>query len=174
MTYNAVHFRVAKALGNATDHLCIQCPRRAHGWAYQHTAEEPMWSNGAPYSDNPADYAPMCASCHKKLDNSKRPELVETYRNLALHAGAVNAHRRSTEPEYDKEVRKKISDAARASWQDADRAERMRRTNSIEQLKVAGAAASRVRRRCSCGMVSNPAGIGRHQKSTGHKGHEDL
>lgn len=71
-TYSAVHQRVKKVRGAASEHRC-KCDATARQWAYQHGDPNerigPM-HNGelAPYSTNIQAYEPMCVPCHKKYD----------------------------------------------------------------------------------------------------------
>lgn len=40
--------------------------------------------------------------------------------------------------------------------------------------KIGGKVSTRLRRQCTCGVISHPAGIGNHQKSTGHVGYTEV
>lgn len=65
----AVHFRLVRKWGRAPIHLCITCFKPAQQWAYLHTAgTNTKFECGSPYSYDEEDYAPMCRSCHVKLD----------------------------------------------------------------------------------------------------------
>src|SRR5262245_1867308 len=64
--YRKIHRRLRKVRGPAGMYSCISCGEPAECWAYQIDDE-------TGYSDNVEDYAPMCQSCHRKLDWSRRP-----------------------------------------------------------------------------------------------------
>ena len=125
--YQRAHWAVVRARGEARGHPCIGCGKPAIHWAYQHqAAQEMISSEGWPYSWDPADYEPMCRSCHKRLDLSKMSK----------------------------------EDAA-----------------ALLQSQIDGgssAGCSRLRRCDECGLVSHQAGVGRHQKASGHVGHTDV
>lgn len=68
--YPAVHARLRRLQGPASDHTCITCGSAAEEWAYQHTAPDERISEatGLPYTTDLAHYAPMCLSCHHQFD----------------------------------------------------------------------------------------------------------
>lgn len=77
ISYSTAHKRVATDRGRAADHPCSnQCGNQADSWAYRGGAEleliEERPSNHIKktvrYSANPADYDPMCWSCHARKD----------------------------------------------------------------------------------------------------------
>lgn len=68
MKYIQVHYTLKQRFGPARSHLC-GCGAPAAEWAYQHTGTPLFDENvGCVYSENLEDYAPMCLSCHNKLD----------------------------------------------------------------------------------------------------------
>lgn len=68
-TYGALHNRIRRDRGKATDHLCIECGQQASHWAYDHTDPEELFSDdNFPYSPDPGRYRPMCVPCHKVYD----------------------------------------------------------------------------------------------------------
>lgn len=72
VSYTAAHAQVRASRGPADTHRCLKCSRQAKDWAYQHTAgaAELQTPKGSPFSMNPADYAPMCGTCHSALDQA--------------------------------------------------------------------------------------------------------
>ena len=64
--YRRIHRLLRKVRGRAEDYACISCEKPAQHWAYQN-------NDGTKYSEDLEDYAPMCQSCHKKMDWSHRP-----------------------------------------------------------------------------------------------------
>jgi hypothetical protein len=59
--YRRIHRRLRRVRGPAKNYDCISCRKPAQCWAYQK-------EDGTQYSDDIEDYAPMCESCHRKLD----------------------------------------------------------------------------------------------------------
>lgn len=118
-TYEQIHAGLFFLRGKASDHPCIACgdTEKAHQWAYQHTAavgDELCDDRGQPYSlDLLNDYAPMCTSCHRKLDSG----------NQLIDQGPRRRARMAADPEFDRRMR----EAARKPWQDKDYADRMAR-----------------------------------------------
>ena len=78
--YEAAHRRLRRAKGSARQYACTHCAeRQALQWAFIHGSpgEKPagVQRNGrphGPYSLNPDEYMPLCASCHKLYDNAHR------------------------------------------------------------------------------------------------------
>lgn len=70
-SYAAVHDRLRRERGRASEHDCIACGEQASQWAYQHNDPEPLLNAaGMPYSTRINHcYAPMCRSCHGQLDS---------------------------------------------------------------------------------------------------------
>jgi len=71
MSYSTAHDRIARVRGKAIQHKCCSCGGPARQWAYQGSDQELVNEAGLRYSENPDDYAPMCSSCHKRLDVPK-------------------------------------------------------------------------------------------------------
>lgn len=77
VTHYTVHEYLARERGPARNHTCVECGKPADEWAYQHTGETQYGktSDGVnwdslPYSEDLNDYAPMCRSCHRRLDKT--------------------------------------------------------------------------------------------------------
>ena len=133
-----------------------------------------------PFSLDPTYYEPMCKSCHRKHDLQKDPHLraraVARGKDLAALAQARWSEKYTGDPQF----RKRADDHARGMATPESRAaggraaaERRREDPGKdfayrEARRVTGLATSTLRRVCSCGLVSNPGAIGRHQKATGH------
>lgn len=63
-----LHQNLRRHKGSASAHRCIGCGGQGYDWAFQHTGP----------ADNPENYAPMCRSCHRKLDYSKGTPIPST------------------------------------------------------------------------------------------------
>lgn len=145
-TVEQIHAGLLYQFGKASWRKCIRCSRQAKHWAYQYTAgeNELRSGTGTPYSENLYDYLPLCISCHRKQDLATDPRLKAIGEDFM-------AKRRET-------LRIK---------EDLGFYGDIRRKNVQEVNKR--------RRRClECGKMSNPGGLGFHQKGTGHTGWEDV
>lgn len=72
-TYRAVHARVQRERGPATQKQCAHCGGQAHHWAYDRTDPSPLKGTtprGIPaeYSADANRYAPLCRRCHSIFD----------------------------------------------------------------------------------------------------------
>lgn len=73
-SYQAVHQRIRKQRGKASEHQCVQCEGKqaAAHWAYDHSdPNERVGTDGGcelSYSTDPMRYQPMCTPCHKAYD----------------------------------------------------------------------------------------------------------
>lgn len=201
MTATKVHTRLREERGRAAEYVC-ECGQPAVDWAYQYNGDPELYDpKGRPYSEDIGCYAPMCRGCHRRLDVSTDPRLVGRYRELGRKQvqylaglresdpdfaakmkevgqklGAHQLKLRQENPVYDIRMREigkrniraalqstkdRMSDPEFAAKVSADRAAAARQANSIK-------------RTCAeCGKTATPAGIGRHQKSSGHKGYTD-
>lgn len=77
LTYIGAHRRVFWSKGRASEHACVECGGPAKQWAYDHGDPNELIGDHGPnkglrYSADPAHYQPMCASCHRRLDNTHR------------------------------------------------------------------------------------------------------
>ena len=180
-TYNAVHGRLATKRGRARDQTC-PCGRQAQDWAYQHTGEVLYSPAGQVYSADLDDYVAMCRKCHRKLDREMTPE--------RMVAGAkATRERYLADPEFAARMRA-TGAAGRAATRKRFLADPEFAAKQLMNLTKNGGAAGRaagasaaggkatssIRRWClACGLESNPAGIGTHQKFNGHDliGYED-
>jgi len=147
MGYKEIHTTLRRTVGSASQFLC-DCGEPAEDWAYQFTAgdQELRDENGSnPYSLDPADYAPMCRSCHVRFDLEHDTHKAESMQDrLARNATAI-AQRRLTDPEFGEKNRQNVI------------------------------AMNKRRRQCAeCNRISNPAGLSSHQAGSGHTGWKDL
>lgn len=82
--YAAIHDRIRRLRGTASNHRCVDCDCPAMDWSY--TYQDPneliaQWcGRPTPYSADPAFYVPRCKSCHKIHD-------------LAMQGGDESGHR---------------------------------------------------------------------------------
>ena len=89
--YKIVHQRLARERGPAKNHSCA-CGSQAFQWAYQYTGD-PEYRDpegGFPFSENLDDYAPMCRSCHARLDMEKaglQANSTSGIRGVSWHQG---------------------------------------------------------------------------------------
>lgn len=78
-SYLEAHDRLAERFGGASSYLCV-CGKQAEHWAYQHSGTPVVDEKERVYSLDPGDYAPMCRSCHFKMDNELSPKRAEAHR----------------------------------------------------------------------------------------------
>lgn len=78
--YRAVHKRVQRLRGPASDHPCQRCDaHQAEEWAYDHadphpiTATHPRSGRPVTYSLDPAHYLALCKPCHAQFDARSIP-----------------------------------------------------------------------------------------------------
>ena len=124
--YNAAHRTVKYLWGKASQFLCIKCGKQAQDWAYdgKDPTELFAYDPGAEHREGvqpmrfsiwPEFYAPMCRSCHKKMDlgflkvknwrngDSSRRRMLPTPRTEAewdAHLRRVKADRRKSVAKY--------------------------------------------------------------------------
>ncbi len=76
--YVAVHMRVSRINGKASDSLCADCESQAEDWSYdnQDPDELMVMRNGSniKYSAKPEHYEPRCRRCHKAFDAKHKEE----------------------------------------------------------------------------------------------------
>lgn len=180
ITYSRAHARVRAVRGSASGYIC-RCGEPAEDWAYQHSAgdEEIRTNGGPPYSLNLDDYAPMCRACHIQFDTENDiqrqarradPAFREAMRQRGEDVGTLRAVRMGEDPTFDEQMRDASRRGARTVVQrmltDKEFGTRLREVRRRNNT---------VRRRCDeCGFISSPAGMGNHQRSTGHKGYERV
>jgi hypothetical protein len=71
-TYSAVHERLRRHRGRASEHPCEFCGDQAGFWAYDHLDPDPQHHRtlGCPYSLDILHYVPLCGSCHQSFDRA--------------------------------------------------------------------------------------------------------
>lgn len=194
-TYIEVHESLKKQYGSARSHAC-RCGEPAAEWAYQYTGEGEMRDDDGrrPHTTDLADYAPMCRSCHVRFDLEHDPVFAEALlTSLSHNAREIAALRRADPVLYEEMVergrkmgtlrgeRMKTDPAFAEQQREGSRRgamtflERMRTDLDFrERISASRRANALKRRRClECGFVSNAAGIGTHQKHTGHEGWDE-
>lgn len=94
-SYHAVHARLARTRGAATEHPCEDCGdvERRHQWSYVRACPGELLGgvhgrhkNPMPYCLHVEHYAPRCRSCHDKLDTSPLAS-VRRLRSIMLVGG---------------------------------------------------------------------------------------
>lgn len=74
--YQAVHAKLAKHRGRASEHPCVHCGVTAAQWAYTYDApdEDVAIENGVPvrFSRQTRYYMPLCGPCHRRFDNAHK------------------------------------------------------------------------------------------------------
>lgn len=68
-TWAAVHKRLERQLGRASERECIDCGGPAKEWSYTYGAnDELVDAKGLRYSEDFTFYAPRCIPCHRRYD----------------------------------------------------------------------------------------------------------
>ncbi len=68
--YRAVHGRLLRLRGRASQFECVDCGGRGEDWSYDHTDPNPGFDHrGCPYSTDLSRYQPRCKSCHANFDD---------------------------------------------------------------------------------------------------------
>lgn len=69
--YDAVHHRLIRWKGKASNYKCIDCADPAEEWSYSNAdANERICEKGRRYSFDPDHYDPRCVPCHRAFDAS--------------------------------------------------------------------------------------------------------
>ncbi len=69
VSYEAVHYRVRRLRGKASDHQCTDCGSQARHWSYDHDSDLERYAQGkGAYSIEIDHYSPRCVPCHKTFD----------------------------------------------------------------------------------------------------------
>jgi hypothetical protein len=69
-SFSAIHQRLRKIRGLATNYACVDCGKPAQHWSYDHACpdERRDFKLGLPFSIDLDHYQPRCVPCHKRLD----------------------------------------------------------------------------------------------------------
>jgi len=189
MTYSAVHQMLRNTIGSASEFTC-DCGEPAEDWAYQHSAGERELRSAdgtTPYSEDSADYAPMCRTCHIQFDiendiarqiRRSDPVFQAAMVERGTYVGTLKAEMMQADPEFAERMREASVRGAKTMAQRmqddpayGDPIRAVRRAN----MKKVGDAVSRIRRQCSeCDLISSPGGMGRHHQISGHEGWTQL
>ena len=82
LTYEIVHQRVRRELGNPEEYACAHCLKAAKEWAYDHLdPEERRNTRGrddGPFSVDFNHYMPLCVKCHRIFDNGRRAQRLRS------------------------------------------------------------------------------------------------
>lgn len=159
--------------------MCPSCHVRLDGSTVQGRAvlaelhrTDPVWKQGLLERFREAGFREACSRGGVAVADRRAsdPEFDKWFREASGRGQEVVAARRAADPEFDQRLREngrragKAVAARRAADPDFDKLFR-------ENLAAQRAASVRKRRRClECGKVSNPNGIGLHQRATGHVG----
>lgn len=68
--YGAMHDRLRRDRGSASQRVCVDCGGPARHWSYDHLDPEVLVDArlGIPYSRKEEHYEPRCVPCHKLFD----------------------------------------------------------------------------------------------------------
>lgn len=86
--YVTVHI-LRQIWGNASEHRCEKCGRKAEQWAYQYNSEHELDWKGTVYSADLSCYAPMCRSCHRKFDIQHDERIRDALAKGGVRVGAL-------------------------------------------------------------------------------------
>jgi hypothetical protein len=74
--YPAVHQRMRRVRGSASEHACVECGATAAAWAYDksdpHELTAVVQGRRVTYSADIGRYEPMCTACHKLRDQPSK------------------------------------------------------------------------------------------------------
>ena len=101
--YAGAHYRVRTRRGPAGAQKCTDCGAPAYEWAYDHTDPAELTdrlSTGVEvrYSTDPEYYVPLCRSCHRRRDHSRRLDIAHLtalyieHRSVHAVAAAIGGH----------------------------------------------------------------------------------
>lgn len=73
-TYHAVHVKMQRDKGSASNHQCAMCAAQAADWAFDGDPDAALYDDSREgiarvYSLDQSDYIPLCKSCHRTKDN---------------------------------------------------------------------------------------------------------
>ena len=169
--YRTTHDRLRRTRGPAKDYPCVSCGGPAREWAYQYTGTvlRDSQQNRA-YSEDPADYAPMCSGCHRSFDNSNDADVQQRRLDGSRKAGRTTAARLQEDPEFAQEFSRKVAAGGRAT------AARAQGDPAFASEKRLGEQRGRdktnaMRLRCTeCGRETTPGPMAKHLKTHQHEG----
>lgn len=75
LTYMAVHMRLRRSRGPASNHQCADCDRQAEHWSYQGGCLEEQTDKIGKFCSHQEHYVPRCTRCHRQHDGTM-PELI--------------------------------------------------------------------------------------------------
>jgi hypothetical protein len=69
--YNAIHQRLKRDRGPASEQWCTDCGGPAMDWAYDHLDPDELMGKDGPYSLDLAHYRARCRRCHQAEDRAQ-------------------------------------------------------------------------------------------------------
>lgn len=90
--YASAHDRVHAAKGSARDYDCVACGDAAEQWAYDNADPNERLEGGLAFSASPDHYQPMCQSCHKRFDATRRRVEIMAYRQQQQESVLSSGH----------------------------------------------------------------------------------
>jgi len=92
VTNRAMHQRIKKIKGSASEYACASCGVPADHWSYDHADPDEKKSAAGPYSLDVEHYRPLCVTCHKRFDNTinpVKPKPVDPNEIQRMHAEGI-------------------------------------------------------------------------------------
>lgn len=78
--YGAIHMRLTRQRGPASNHPCALCGRTARDWAYDHNDQNEIttewYGYTVAYSTDLDHYRPLCKPCHLRFDKGAATRAV--------------------------------------------------------------------------------------------------
>lgn len=93
-SYQALHDRLRRYRGRASEHRCVECGGQAQDWAYDHSDPEAVVTKVGKkriaYSTDLSRYQPMCRRCHIQFDaaQSRNTRRAAVERQRAAQEGS--------------------------------------------------------------------------------------
>lgn len=74
-SWDAVHKRLSREIGSATESVCVDCQGPAQEWSYTYAADADELIDTRlrlAYSLDLTHYVPRCVRCHRRFDTARR------------------------------------------------------------------------------------------------------
>lgn len=91
--YSAVHHRLAKTNGPASNHVCVDCGGAASRWSWNRTGPQITGANQGKtvsWGTSLSDYSARCASCSTRMDRGGSVTHCPRGHDRALHGKNSN------------------------------------------------------------------------------------